>query len=99
MQVGHGGGAADGVFGGTIAVDAGENLGLATFNGANAAYAQIGHGDDFEASLSILSGSGTRSGDVGVGAGGDIALTDGMIGHVNSREQRHGRRRGDSEWA
>ncbi len=85
-QIGNGGATADGDFSGMIDVISGNDILLTAANGAGGAYAKIGHGDDLfsqASSISALAGAGARSGDIKVSAASDIALADGMIGHVN----------------
>ena len=81
-QIGNGGLSGSGDFSGLITVDAGEAVNVvAPRRTLSWAYAKIGHGDDLPLALPL--GTGTREGDIQVGAGGDIVLLDGMIGHVN----------------
>jgi len=83
-QVGHGGSGARGDFSGRIKVDADDSVSLASLVPTSGAYAKIGHGDDLNATLNALAGTGDRSGDIQVGATNDITLVDGMIGHLNA---------------
>jgi len=83
-QIGSGGFGASGAFSGTVKVDAGRDVLADAGEAAAGGYAKIGHGDDLLASLGTFAGSGTREGDVQVGAGNGIFLSDAMIGHVNA---------------
>ncbi|MDF1825546.1 MAG: filamentous hemagglutinin N-terminal domain-containing protein [Verrucomicrobiales bacterium] len=86
-QIGNGGASASGNFTGMINVVSGNDISLTATNAESGAYAKIGHGDDFlpsSAEILFVSGGGDRSGNINVSASADIALSDGMIGHVNS---------------
>lgn len=84
VQIGNGGASTDVDLAGDIVISAGNDISLTALNTAGGAYAKIGHGDDLDPSLAILSGTGDWTGDMTVGAGQNIALNNSMIGHVNS---------------
>lgn len=84
VQIGNGGSSTDIDLGGDIVVSAGNDIFLSSLNSAGGAYAKIGHGDDLDAALKFVSGTGEWNGDITVGAGRNIALTNSMIGHVNA---------------
>ena len=83
-QIGHGGFSANAAMGGAIVVTAGTEIDIASQALTDASYAKIGHGDDLRAGFAAFSGTGDRSGDIVVSTGGNVSLTGGMVGHVNS---------------
>jgi len=82
-QIGHGGGSAEGTQSGDIVVIADSSILLHGGDRNVGAYAKIGHGDDFGDDNASAGGTGDRSGNILIQSGADLAVTDGMIGHVN----------------
>ena len=83
-QIGSGNGWTDSTISGNINVAAGNSIYLSSGSTHGGSYGKIGHGDAYTADLSYFSGTGSRSGNILVGAGQDISLTGAMIGHVNA---------------
>jgi fibronectin-binding autotransporter adhesin len=84
-QIGHGGALVTANLSGDITVATGGDAGLAAPNSATSgAYAKIGHGDDMRGSFGAAAGTGTRTGNIEVAAGGSLTMNQALIGHTNS---------------
>jgi filamentous hemagglutinin family protein len=82
-QIGHGGASADAPMSGSIVVSVADSITLAG-TPANGAYGKIGHGDDVRDGFLPVAGTGSRNGDITVGAGNDLTMNGGLIGHRNA---------------
>ena len=85
-QIGHGGYSTDVNQSGKIEVFSLGEINLSATPPASpatafSAYALIGHGDDVRGTIAVFAGTGTRAGNVQVGAGTNLTLTSASIGH------------------
>jgi filamentous hemagglutinin family protein len=85
-QIGHGGYSTDVNQSGKIEVFSLGEINLSATPPASpatafSAYALIGHGDDVRGTIAVFAGTGTRAGNVQVGAGTNLTLTSSSIGH------------------
>ena len=83
-QIGNLGGSINSTMAGDLTVLSGGDITLTATDGADSAYAKIGHGHDFIASVAAISPVAGVAGDIRVGASGNLTLTDAMIGHLNA---------------
>ncbi len=83
-QIGHFGHASHARMGGDLSVTSGAHLAIVATNGADSAYAKIGHGHDIQAGILPLVPVQEITGDIRVAVATDLSLTDGMIGHLNA---------------
>ena len=86
VQIGNGGGLADGAKSGNVLATAGNDV-IITRGAGDNAYAKIGQGDQEFIPVSLptqlVGGAGTVAGDVQVAAGNDVVLVGGMIGNLD----------------